>query len=139
MSFINLGTWELVLIVIIAILAVGPQRLVQVVRTIQKWTGQARQISRQLMSSLQTELDAVEDLKGTAQEAVQAVKEIQQGVTETVAAVSSDGEALTDTAEEASAALKGLKKDLAAMTKPPKTEKKKQSPGADDKQPEGDQ
>ena len=129
MSFINLGSWELVLIVVIAILAVGPKRLVQVVQTIQKWVGQARRISRQLMSSLQTELDAAEDLKATAKEAVEAVREIQRGVSDTV--TGGGGDALAETAQEATAALKGLSEDLQKLGKPGETD-------ADQKQPEAD-
>ncbi len=134
MNFINLGSWELVLIIVIAILAVGPKRLVQIVRTIQKWAAQARRISRQLMGSLQSELDAADDLKATAQDAVEAVREIQRGMTETINGASGGGEALTETAQEATTALKGLREDLKKLGRQVEA-----NADADEQKPEADE
>jgi Sec-independent protein translocase protein TatA len=114
-SFINLGSWELVLIMVIAILAVGPKRMI--VRTIQRWAAQARKLSRQLMNTLQTEIDAAEDLKATAEEAARAVDEVRRGVTDTVARAGASGDTLTETAREATAALSELKTDLEDVTR----------------------
>jgi sec-independent protein translocase protein TatB len=133
-NFINLGSWELVLIIVIAILAVGPKRLVQIVRTIQKWAAQARRISRQLMGSLQSELDAADDLKATAQDAVEAVREIQRGMTETINGASGGGEALTETAQEATTALKGLREDLKKLGRQVEA-----NADADEQKPEADE
>jgi sec-independent protein translocase protein TatB len=116
-SFINLGSWELVLIMVIAILAVGPKRMVEIVRTIQRWAAQARKLSRQLMNTLQTEIDAAEDLKATAEEAARAVDEVRRGVTDTVARAGASGDTLTETAREATAALSELKTDLEDVTR----------------------
>jgi sec-independent protein translocase protein TatB len=116
-SFINLGSWELVLIMVIAILAVGPKRMVEIVRTIQRWAAQARKLSRQLMNTLQTEIDAAEDLKATAEEAARAVDEVRRGVTDTVARAGASGDTLTEAAREATAALSELKTDLEDVTR----------------------
>ena len=112
MNLINLGSWEIVLIVVIAILAVGPKRMVQIVRTVQRWAAQARRLTGQLMSTLQTELDAADELKGTAQEAVQAVQQLKKGLTDTATSADAGSATLASTAQETTAALRGLKEDL---------------------------
>jgi sec-independent protein translocase protein TatB len=117
-SLINLGSWELVLIMLFAILAIGPKRMVQIVRTVQRWAAQARRISGQLMSTLQAELDAAEDLKTTAREAAQAVEEIKREVADTMTKTAQNGQTLADTARQATEAIGGLKKDLEKAAKP---------------------
>ena len=56
MNFLNVGPWELTVIMIIAILLVGPKRMVEIARTIGQMTGQLRRLSNEFTSTLQAEV-----------------------------------------------------------------------------------
>ena len=60
MNLLNVGPWELTVILIIAILVVGPKRMVEIARTIGRVTNQLRRLSAEFTSSLQSEIMAAE-------------------------------------------------------------------------------
>jgi Sec-independent protein translocase protein TatA len=66
-SFLNIGPWEITVIIIIAILMIGPKRAVEIARMIGRVTAQMRKLSGEFMGTIQTELKALE------QDAQQAV------------------------------------------------------------------
>jgi Sec-independent protein translocase protein TatA len=55
-NFLNVGPWELTVIMIIAILLVGPKRMVEIARAIGQMTGQLRRLSTEFTSTLQAEV-----------------------------------------------------------------------------------
>jgi len=59
-SFFNIGPWELMVILAIAILLVGPKRVVEISRAIGRITSQMRKLSREFMGTIQAELQAAE-------------------------------------------------------------------------------
>lgn len=75
-SFFGIGLPELVLILILAGIVMGPQRIRHVARTLGSFIGQMQLVSRQFTRQLNAELDAIDsdEIKGT----VQDVKELQQ-------------------------------------------------------------
>lgn len=75
-SFFGIGLPELVLILILAGIVMGPHRIRHVARTLGSFIGQMQLVSRQFTRQLNAELDAMdsEELKG----AVQDVKELQR-------------------------------------------------------------
>lgn len=77
-SVFGIGLPELVLILILAGLVMGPHRVRQVARTIGYWTAQLQAISRQFARQLNAELDSLDsgDVKG----ALQDVRELQREV-----------------------------------------------------------
>ena len=80
MNFLNVGPWELTVVVMIAILMIGPQRMVDLARTIRRYATQLRKLSGEFTSVLQTEIQATE------QGARKVLGEMRQVVEETQAA-----------------------------------------------------
>jgi len=56
-NFLNVGPWELTLIIIIAILVVGPKRMVEVTRVLGRTMAQLRRFSNEFLLTLQTEVN----------------------------------------------------------------------------------
>lgn len=61
MDFLNVGPWELVLVLIIAILVAGPKRMVEIARTLGQFSRQLRDLSREFTTALQAEIQATEE------------------------------------------------------------------------------
>ena len=70
MNFLNVGPWELTVIVIIAILLVGPQRMVEVARAIGQATRQMRSLSGEFLGAIREEVDS------TGEEARRALEDV---------------------------------------------------------------
>lgn len=80
-SFFGIGFPELVMILILAGLVLGPQKIRQVARTLGRFVSQMQSISREFTRQLNAELDAAldsEDMKGTMDE----VRALQREVTD---------------------------------------------------------
>lgn len=60
MNFLNVGPWELTVILVIAILMIGPKRLMEIIRAIGRITAQMRKLSSEFMGTIQTELRIAE-------------------------------------------------------------------------------
>ncbi len=60
MNFLNVGTWELMVILAIAILLVGPERMVEIARTFGRLSRQLRKMSHEFTSTIQAEMAATE-------------------------------------------------------------------------------
>jgi len=90
MEFLGIGPAELLLILVIALIVVGPERLPEISRTIAKTLSNLRAMSQSLTAEWQQELTAVNDIKAGAQELQQSLTEpfkaaqadLQQSVTE---------------------------------------------------------
>lgn len=80
LELFGIGFPELVTILIIAGLVMGPQRIAKFARQLGKWTAQLQGISRGFMRQLTSELDAEEmaDLK----EAMAEIKDLQRQLTD---------------------------------------------------------
>ena len=70
----DIGFWELLLIVSIALIVLGPERLPQAARTVGQWTGRARAFVRNLTTELERETRKSEAAKSFA-EAQRMMKE----------------------------------------------------------------
>jgi len=65
-NFLNVGPWELSVILIIAILLIGPRRLVEVLQTIRRFSGQLRRMSTEFTSLIQSEIQGAAGETGQA-------------------------------------------------------------------------
>jgi sec-independent protein translocase protein TatB len=78
-SFFGIGFAELVVILVLAGLVMGPHRIRQVARTLGRWTGELQKISREFARQLNNELDSLDDggeMKATVQEMREMRKEL---------------------------------------------------------------
>jgi sec-independent protein translocase protein TatB len=87
-NFLNVGPWELTVIFIIAILLVGPKRMVEMARTIGRVSSQMRRISSEFLGTIRDEVEAVEvdarqALEGAVQVGEESVAEFQATEQET--------------------------------------------------------
>ena len=81
MDFLNVGPWELVVVLIIAILVAGPKRMVEIARTMGQMSRQLRDLSREFTTALQAEIQAAENQAGQAGRDVHEVhKELEQAL-----------------------------------------------------------
>ena len=81
----NVGPWELIVILVIAILLVGPKRVVEIARAIGRITAQVRGLSSEFMGVIQTELETTG--QETRQVLDSAVGESQRPVVSVLAEV----------------------------------------------------
>lgn len=97
MDFLNVGPWELVLVLIVAILVAGPKRMVEIARDLGRFSRQLRDMSREFTTALQAEIHAADEEVGQAGVDLGKVQQDLQKVLEG----SSEGESDEKDAEEA--------------------------------------
>lgn len=95
MNFLNVGPWELMVILVIAILLVGPRRVVEIARTIGRVTAQMRKLSGEFMGTIQAELRATE------QEARQVLENVVEEGQQPVASIPAEFQATERETHEA--------------------------------------
>ena len=104
---LNVGPWEMMAILAIAILLIGPKRVLEIARTIGRITSQMRRLSDEFLGTLRTEIqeterEARQALQGTGEwdqlattslpseletiqrEAGEAAEEIATGIEDTI-------------------------------------------------------
>jgi len=83
-NFLNVGPWELTVILIIAILLVGPRRMVEIGRTIGRVTRQLRRFSNEFNSTLQAEVMATEHAATAGESPQDIIKESPQDIIKSI-------------------------------------------------------
>jgi len=91
-SFFGIGTGELMVIIAIAILVIGPKRLLEIAQTLGRLTRRGRQIWNEVMKTIQAEL----------QETKEAVEQVAEGSSDLTAEIKA-------TEREAGEAIGGIK------------------------------
>ncbi len=141
MNFLNnLGPWELTVILILAILLVGPKRVLQIIQSIREFAGKVRAMSGEFTSLLRNEIQgpgqeaeqvgqaAGQDLKRTVQEALNPIAavqaELQAAARDTRKALESavKDEALSGVQSEMQAAVQETRQALETPVETPKEE-----------------
>jgi Sec-independent protein translocase protein TatA len=82
-SIFGIGLPELMVILLLAGLFMGPHRIRRVARTLGYWTAQLQTISRQFARQLNTELDSLDsgEMKGALQDVLKEAGETPKGAT----------------------------------------------------------
>jgi Sec-independent protein translocase protein TatA len=119
-NFLNIGPLELTVILIIAILTIGPKRMVEVTRAISRAVAQLRRYSSEFASSLQAEVMAAEreegeppqDIVKSLTEPIESVQaELQAAARETRRAVENIIEGQTEPIESVQAELQAVARE----------------------------
>jgi sec-independent protein translocase protein TatB len=79
-NFLNVGPWEVMVILVIAILVVGPKRMVEIARTLGQIAAQVRSLSNEFLTTIQSEIDATEqETRATIESTVKGAQEQVKG------------------------------------------------------------
>ncbi len=110
----DFGFWEMLMIVLVALIVVGPERLPGLARTIGFWVGKAKRMVNDVKSEIDQEL-AAENLKKTLgeqnimndvyeviEETKQAGEEIKNGIEKNVSQFKDDNKTNTDSSTDKS-------------------------------------
>lgn len=95
MNFLNVGPWELTVILVIAILVVGPKRMVEIVRAIGQTVSQMRRLSGEFLGAITSEIQAAE------QETRESLESIAAGTRETIGSIPDEVQATEQEARQA--------------------------------------
>jgi sec-independent protein translocase protein TatB len=114
-NFLNVGPWELTVILIIAILLVGPKRVVEIVQAIRRFAGQLGSMSSEFTSLIQAEVQASEREASSQDEPQDARREadgkLGEIVKDSIAPIASMQAELRDSAQKTRQALERIVQD----------------------------
>jgi sec-independent protein translocase protein TatB len=125
-SFFGIGFAELMVILVLAGLVMGPHRIREVARTLGRWTAQLQGISREFARQLNSELDSLDDdgqMKATMKEMrdlQREVKSLREEMSQVPRAfIQESKESVQDLVDEGKAALDGRKTTYKPVSRPP--------------------
>ena len=100
MEFLNIGGGELLIIVLLALILFGPEDIIKMMRTLGKYTRQARDMWNQFSATLEQEYSASGELSEVIGETKEVMNTIKTSVNEISTSVSSNVAAAQKTLEE---------------------------------------
>ncbi len=118
MNFFNIGTAELLLIFVIALIVVGPRRLPEIAQSLGKIVNDVRKISQEFTTEMTRELNVSSDSKESG-----AKKIAGQNVSENP--IQSLGEIVSDVRKIPQEFMEGITRELTVSLDPKKGEAKK--------------
>jgi sec-independent protein translocase protein TatB len=148
MNFFNIGTAELLLIFVVALIVVGPRRLPEIARSLGKVVNDIRKISKEFTAEMTRELEAptkeltevTQGLKAPVKGLTKELTEVTQGLKAPVKELTKE---LTEVTQGLKAPVKELTKELTEVTQeletPAKELKETTDQNASEKAAQGDQ
>src|SRR5690606_9821494 len=76
-SMLEVGFWELVMIGLVALIVVGPEKLPRLARTAGRWVAQARRMAANVRAEIESEL-AMEEIRRAAQETASPLRDVAE-------------------------------------------------------------
>jgi len=117
MNFFNIGTGELLLIFVIALIVVGPRRLPEIARTLGKIMNDLRKMSQEFTTQMTQELNApAKELREITQELEAPARELREMTRE----MSAPAKELREITQELEAPAKELREMTPEMSPPAK-------------------
>jgi sec-independent protein translocase protein TatB len=95
----DIGFWEILIIAIIALLVIGPERLPGVARTIGKWVGKVQRFTQSMKEELNSEIEK-NDLKEALEEPKKALNELQDSFTKFSSSIKKETDDIVDIVDE---------------------------------------
>ncbi len=114
----DVGFWEMLLIGVVGILVIGPEKLPEVARNVGKWVGKARRYVANVRRDFESEINS-SDLRELLGEQEAQIRELRGLVDETKREVGSSVDALTRDIESD---VKAVQSELEAPALPPTEE-----------------
>jgi Tat protein translocase TatB subunit len=90
MEFLNIGGGELLIIVLLALILFGPEDIIKMMRTLGKYTRQARDMWNQFSATLEQEYSAAGELSEVIDETKEVMNSIKSSVNEISSSVTSN-------------------------------------------------
>ncbi len=95
----DIGFWELMIIGLVALLVVGPERLPQLAYTAGKWLGKGRAMIRSVKAEIDREMQS-DELKRIVEEQKKLVNPLEQIIEETDEVLNRSKDGVQDTVKE---------------------------------------
>lgn len=120
-SFFGIGFAELIVILVLAGLVMGPHRIRHVARTLGRWTAQLQGISREFARQLNSELDSLDqdsEMKTTMQEMREMqreLKSLREELSQVPKAFLQESKSVVD---EGQAAFDGIQRSYKPVSRP---------------------
>lgn len=106
-GFFNIGTGELMVIIVIAILVIGPKRMLELGQSVGRLTRRGREIWNEVMKTIQAEL----------QDTKEAVEEITTGGSDLAAEVKATGQETDKALQKGTAGVFDMKAELEDLSR----------------------
>ncbi len=82
----DIGFWEMVMIGLVSLLVIGPERLPKVARTVGGWVGKAQRYVQTVKSDIQREFDA-DDLMRMMEEQKKTIEQLQSNIQQNASSI----------------------------------------------------
>lgn len=70
----DISSWEILVIAVVALVVIGPEKFAGLIRNAGRWIGQARRVAATVREEIKNEIDKAEELKKLAEEQKELVE-----------------------------------------------------------------
>ncbi|MCP5027173.1 MAG: twin-arginine translocase subunit TatB [Actinomycetia bacterium] len=77
----NVGGWELLVILLVALIILGPERLPTVARQMGQWAAELKRVSGGFQDEIKSAIDVPEDVRADLKAVINAPRQIREGIT----------------------------------------------------------